>query len=87
MHSVFGTVFVTNLANDLAARDDIELANLLLASTEYEADKDDVIDRDSWRKVSKYSNVCSVKGDVRFNSYRNVCFSSWPRSPLVQYRR
>ena len=48
--SVFGTVFVADLGNDYAAHD-IALANLLLASTEYEADKDEVIDRDSWKRV------------------------------------
>ena len=47
--SVFGTVFVADLANDPAARD-IELANLLLASTEFDAGKDEVVGRDSWRK-------------------------------------
>ena len=48
--SVFGTVFVADLGNDSAAHD-IALANLFLASTEYEAEKDEVIDRDSWKKV------------------------------------
>ena len=43
-------MFVADLGNDYAAHD-IALANLLLASTEYEADKDEVIDRDSWKRV------------------------------------
>ena len=47
---MFGTVFVADLANDSAAHE-ISLANLFLASTEYEADKDEIIDRDSWKKV------------------------------------
>ena len=65
MHSVFGTVFVTDLAND-PATGDIELANLVLASTEYDVDKDEVIGRDSWRKVSKSNYRDSLKG----GSYR-----------------
>ena len=43
-------MFVADLGNDSAAHD-IALANLFLASTEYEAEKDEVIDRDSWKKV------------------------------------
>ena len=43
-------MFVADFADDQAAHD-IALANLFLASTEYEADKDEIIDRDSWKKV------------------------------------
>ena len=54
--SVFGTVFVSDLANDPAARD-IENATLLRASTEYVADEDEVIDRTSWKRVRKFSAI------------------------------